>query len=49
MRSLPIRRQSPSCLPERLNNSLLLADAGYIDMAYFAKPNEAGGLDLVRV
>jgi hypothetical protein len=27
--------------PERLNNSLLLADAGYIDMAYFAKLNEA--------
>ena len=29
--------------PERLNNSPLLADAGYIDMAYFAKVNEAGG------
>ena len=25
--------------PERLNNSLLLADAGYIDMACFAKLN----------
>ena len=35
--------------PERLNNSLLLADAGYIDMAYFAKLNEAGGFYLVRV
>ena len=34
--------------PERLNNSLLLADAGYIDMAYFAKLNEAGGFYLVR-
>ena len=34
--------------PERLNNSLLLADAGYIDMAYFAKVNEADGFYLVR-
>ena len=48
-RSLPIRRQSASsCLSERLNNSPLLADAGYIDMAYFAKLNEAGGFYLVR-
>jgi hypothetical protein len=31
-----------------LNNSLLLADAGYIDMAYFAQVNEAGGFYLVR-
>ena len=50
-RSLPIRRQNASSdlSPERLNNNLLLADAGYIDMAYFAKElSGAGGFYLVR-
>ena len=28
--------------PERLNNSLLLADAGYIDMAYFCETKRGG-------
>ena len=31
-----------------LTGNLLLADAGYIDRAYFAKVNKAGGLYLVR-
>jgi IS4 transposase len=32
----------------KLDDSLLLADAGYIDMTYFSKVNEAGGFYLVR-
>ncbi|MNQ83523.1 Transposase DDE domain protein [compost metagenome] len=42
----PERQFLPSA--QSLENSLLLADAGYIDRAYFAEVNKAGGYYLVR-